>query len=154
MHVIAAKAVGFKEALRPEFREYQAQVVKNAQTLVETLVSKGFRAVSGGTDNHLGLLDLTDLGISGKKFEGLLEESGITVNKNTVPQETRSPFVTSGIRIGTPALTSRGMNESHMMRIGDWILQVFENRKSEESLLKIRKEIEDFATQFPMPWDR
>lgn len=154
MHVIAAKAVAFKEALQPEFHVYQAQVVKNAKTLVEKLVSNGFRAVSGGTDNHLGLIDLTEMGISGKKFEALLEDSGITVNKNTVPRESRSPFVTSGIRIGTPALTSRGMKEDDMTRIGDWMFQVYENRKNDESLHKIRKEIEEFAMQFSMPWDR
>ena len=154
MHVIAAKAVAFREALSPEFREYQQQVVKNARALVGTLDEKGFRVVSGGTDNHLGLIDLTQQGISGKKFERLLEESGITVNKNTIPNETRSPFVTSGIRIGTPALTSRGMKEDEMVRIGEWFYKVFESRKSEELLLKIRREVEEFARQFPMPWDR
>ncbi|MBT3784565.1 serine hydroxymethyltransferase, partial [bacterium] len=154
MHVIAAKAVAFKEALKPEFKDYQEQVVRNARTLVDTLSENGFRAVSGGTDNHLGLIDLSELGISGKKFERILEESGITVNKNTIPRETRSPFVTSGIRIGTPALTSRAMKEDHMVRIGKWMRSVYENRKSEESLAEIRQEVEKFAREFPMPWDR
>ena len=154
MHVIAAKAVAFKEALRPAFKDYQKQVVLNARALVDTLSKNGFRAVSGGTDNHLGLIDLTELNISGKKFERLLEESGITVNKNTIPRETRSPFVTSGIRIGTPALTSRGMKEEDMEKIGNWMRRVYDFRSEEESLAKIKKEVENFARGFPMPWDR
>ncbi len=132
MHIIAAKAVCFKEALSDEFKAYQQQVVKNAAALSKALMSKGFRIVSGGTDNHLMLLDLTTKGITGKDAEKLLDEIGITVNKNTIPFETASPFITSGIRIGTPAVTSRGMKEEDMEEIAEIIsitLEDFEANK-------------------------
>lgn len=154
MHVIAAKAVSFLEAQQPEFKEYQKQTVANAAALVNRLVEHQFRAVTGGTDNHLGLIDLTSKGISGKKFEKALEEAGITVNKNTIPNETRSPFITSGIRVGTPALTTRGMKTDDMVRIADWMNDVMNNRKDAEKLGSIRREIRDFARSFPMPWDK
>ncbi|MEE2924808.1 MAG: serine hydroxymethyltransferase [bacterium] len=154
MHVIAAKAVSFLEALRPEFKTYQKQTVDNARALVGRLIEHDFRAVTGGTDNHLGLIDLTSKGVSGKKFERALEEAGITVNKNTVPNETRSPFITSGIRIGTPALTTRGMKEADMIKIADWMNQVMENRKSADQLNSIKSEVTEFAQSFPMPWDQ
>ncbi len=153
MHVIAAKAVAFHEALQPAFKTYQQQVVKNAKALVGALVEKGFRAVSGGTDNHLGLIDLSEMKISGKKFEKALEVAGITVNKNTVPRETRSPFITSGVRVGTPALTSRGMREPEMIKIANWMSRVQLHVKDEEVLAKVRSEIEEFARGFSMPWD-
>ncbi len=154
MHVIAAKAVSFLEALRPEFKKYQQQTVDNAKALVGRLTEHDFRAVTGGTDNHLGLIDLTSKGISGKKFEKALEESGITVNKNTIPNETRSPFITSGVRVGTPALTTRGMQESDMIRIADWMNEVMQNRKESDKLARIKSEITEFARSFPMPWDQ
>ena len=154
MHVIAAKAVSFLEALRPEFKKYQQQTVDNAKALVGRLTEHDFRAVTGGTDNHLGLIDLTSKGISGKKFEKALEESGITVNKNTIPNETRSPFITSGVRVGTPALTTRGMQESDMIRIADWMNEVMQSRKESDKLARIRSEITEFARSFPMPWDQ
>jgi glycine hydroxymethyltransferase len=150
MHVIAAKAVSFGEALRPEFRVYQEQVVKNAGALAKTLVDAGFDLVSGGTDNHLILVDLTNRDITGKEAEVALDKAGITVNKNTVPFETRSPFVTSGIRLGTPALTTRGMKEQEMARIVGWIVSALEKRENMSELDAIRKDVERFSRQFPL----
>src|SRR5690606_21307288 len=118
MHIIAAKAVAFHEALQPDFKGYSARVIQNARVLAESLMERGFTLVSGGTDNHLLLVDLRGRGITGKDAEKALERAGITVNKNTVPGETESPFVTSGIRIGTPALTTRGLGEAEMREIG------------------------------------
>ncbi len=134
MHIIAAKAVCFKEALSDEFKAYQAQVVKNAKALSEALIAQGFKLVSGGTDNHLMLIDLTDTGVTGKEAEHMLDEVGITVNKNTIPFETASPFVTSGVRIGTPAATSRGMVEEDMKEIAELIaltIKSFDDKKDE-----------------------
>jgi glycine hydroxymethyltransferase len=150
MHVIAAKAVSFGEALRPGFRTYQEQVVKNAQTMARELTAAGFDLVSGGTDNHLMLVDLTNRDVTGKEAEVALDKAGITVNKNTVPFETRSPFVTSGIRLGTPALTTRGMTEKDMVRVVGWLVAALEKRENETALDSIRKEVEDFAIQFPL----
>ena len=150
MHVIAAKAVSFGEALRPEFKEYQAQVVKNAQVLASDLMAAGYDLVSGGTDNHLMLLDLTKKDITGKDAEHALDAAGITVNKNTVPFETRSPFVTSGVRIGTAALTTRGMKEAEMHKVADWIVDVLTNTGNETRLAAIRSDVERFARQFPL----
>jgi glycine hydroxymethyltransferase len=150
MHVIAAKAVAFGEALRPEFADYQKQVVANAQALAKCLTDQGFELVSGGTDNHLMLVDLTNKDITGKAAQLALDEAGITVNKNTVPFETRSPFVTSGIRIGTPALTTRGMKDKDMEKVADWIIDALGNIENETRLKAIRKEVEVFARQFPI----
>jgi glycine hydroxymethyltransferase len=150
MHVIAAKAVAFGEALRPDFRSYQEQVVKNARTMAKVLIEAGFDLVSQGTDNHLMLVDLTSKGVTGKEAELALDKAGITVNKNTVPFETRSPFVTSGIRLGTPALTTRGMKEPEMVRIVGWIEAALEQRESDSGLDAIRKDVERFARQFPL----
>ena len=150
MHVIAAKAVAFGEALRPEFKEYQAQVVKNAKVLAQCLTDAGYDLVSGGTDNHLMLLDLSKRDITGKEAEHALDLAGITANKNTVPFETRSPFVTSGVRIGTAALTTRGMKEGDMQKVGGWIVDVLANAKNESRLGEISKDVEKFATQFPL----
>ncbi len=150
MHVIAAKAVAFGEALRPEFKKYQGQVVKNAQILAKGLMGLGYDLVSGGTDNHLMLIDLTNTDVTGKEAEIALDKAGITVNKNTVPFETRSPFVTSGIRLGSPALTTRGMGEAEMERIVAWIDAAIEARANETRLDEIRIEIEAFARQFPL----
>ena len=136
MHVIASKAVCFGEALTPEFKEYQAQIIKNAKSLADGLMAEGFRLVSGGTDNHLMLVDLTDTGITGKEAEHKLDEVGITVNKNAIPFDKQSPFITSGIRIGTPASTSRGFKEPEMQEIAKLIKMCvtdFEDTKDEVS---------------------
>ena len=152
MHVIAAKAVAMREALKPEFRDYSAQVIANAKALGSDLKDLGLHLVSGGTDTHLILIDLRDShkDLTGKDAEAALEASGITVNKNTVPGETRSPFVTSGLRIGTPALTSRGMKEPEMKRIAAWISQVLESPSNESQILRIRAEVLEFCEEFPL----
>ncbi|MCX6641552.1 MAG: serine hydroxymethyltransferase [bacterium] len=148
MHVIAAKAVAFKEALQPDYKVYCRQIIKNAQTLAEKLLSEGFNLVSGGTDNHLMLVDLRNKDITGKAAEEALEKAGITVNKNTVPFETRSPFVTSGIRIGTPALTTRGMKEAEMLQIGTWITRVIHNASNEKVISEVRAQVEEMCKGF------
>jgi glycine hydroxymethyltransferase len=152
MHVIAAKAVAFKEALQPDFKAYAAQVVANAQALGEGLAARGFKLVSGGTDNHLILIDLRQSheDLTGKVAEEALEAAGITVNKNTVPAETRSPFVTSGLRIGTPALTTRGMKEPEMERISGWITHVLEAPGDEARIARVRTEVGELCRSFPL----
>ena len=149
-HVIAAKAVSFLEALRPEFKTYQQQTLKNAKALAAALVSKGFKLVSGGTDNHLMLLDLSDTPVSGKQMEEALGKVEITVNKNTVPNEKRSPFVTSGIRIGTPAITSRGMGTEEMSLIADWIWTTYQNVDNADVLAGVAKKVHSLAAKFPL----
>lgn len=149
-HVIAAKAVAFGEALQPEFKTYIHQVVKNAKTLAEELVQKGYQLVTGGTDNHLLLLDLSESELTGKDAEIALDRAGITVNKNTVPNEKRSPFVTSGIRIGTPALTSRGMKQNDMKWVAQQIHLVLSDWKNEDNLKKIHDSVRDFCKKFPL----
>ncbi|MFZ7102117.1 MAG: serine hydroxymethyltransferase [Peptococcaceae bacterium] len=138
MHVIAAKAVAFHEALQPGFKKYQERIIENAQALAAALENKGFRLVSGGTDNHLMLLDLREKGITGKDAEKLLDEAGITVNKNTIPFETESPFVTSGIRIGTPAVTTRGMGKAEMEEIAELINMILVEKKVAEAKVKVK----------------
>ena len=150
MHVIAAKAVAFGEALRPAFKSYQQRVVTNAAVLAKFLMDAGYDLVSGGTDNHLMLVDLTNKDITGKDAEHALDLAGITVNKNTVPFETRSPFVTSGVRLGTAALTTRGMKEDDMRTVGAFIVDAIEKRNDETALAKISKNVEEFARQFPL----
>ena len=150
MHVIAAKAVAFKEALSPEFKIYQKQVVANAQALGKFLISNDYKVLTGGTDTHLVLLDLRSKNVTGKDAEIALDKAGITVNKNTVPFETQSPFVTSGIRIGTPALTTRGMKEKDMETIGSWIIQIIERKDDEEFLKQTRSKIVAFCAEFPL----
>ncbi|WP_291448023.1 serine hydroxymethyltransferase [Desulfovibrio sp.] len=150
MHVIAAKAVAFGEALRPAFAAYQQRVLDNTATLAQALMDAGFELVSGGTDNHLMLVDLTNKDITGKDAEQALDQAGITVNKNTVPFETRSPFVTSGIRLGTAALTTRGLQQEHMHTVGGFIVEALEKRQDAQELARIRKNVEDFARQFPL----
>jgi len=150
MHVIAAKAVAFKEALDPNFISYQKQVISNAKHLSECLASAGFKIVSGGTDTHLILIDLSNKNITGKAAEEALDLAGITVNKNTVPFETRSPFVTSGIRIGTPALTTRGMKNREMGMIADMIVQTMEHIDDPVFHNKTRENIREFCEQFPL----
>ena len=150
MHVIAAKAVAFGEALRPAFKSYQKRVITNAAVLAKFLMDAGYDLVSGGTDNHLMLVDLTNKDITGKDAEHALDLAGITVNKNTVPFETRSPFVTSGVRLGTAALTTRGMKEDDMRTVGAFIVEAIEKRNDEAALAKISKNVEEFARQFPL----
>jgi glycine hydroxymethyltransferase len=150
MHVIASKAVAFGEALQPGFVSYQKQVVANAQAMATALSDAGFDLVSGGTDNHLILVDLTNKDITGKDAEIALDKAGITVNKNTVPFETRSPFVTSGIRLGTPALTTRGMTQKDMLRVVQWIEAALEHRDNETQLRQIESDVRDFAARFPL----
>jgi glycine hydroxymethyltransferase len=151
MHIIAAKAVAFREALDPSFADYARQVVSNARALGDGLMARGFSLVSGGTDNHLILVDLRDRGeLTGKDGEHALEAAGITVNKNTVPGEPRSPFVTSGLRIGTPALTTRGMREAEMTRIANWIADVLEDWTSTTVQARVRGEIRELARSFPL----
>ncbi len=154
MHIIAAKAVALKEALSDDFKRYQAQIVKNAQVLAESLLAAGFRLVSGGTDNHLMLVDLTHLGISGKEAQETLDRSGITVNKNAIPYDTKSPSVTSGIRLGTPALTTRGMKEEQMRQIGAMIAHVLGDIRDEKRLLEVREEVTRLCGQFPLYAER
>lgn len=149
-HIIAAKAVAFGEALKPEFKSYAQQIVKNAQALAKELMSDGFKLVTDGTDNHLLLMDLSDREITGKDAEIALDKAGITVNKNTVPNEKRSPFVTSGIRIGTPALTTRGMREGEMKLISKWIKKVLENPHQESILDQTKSEVKELCHRFPI----
>ncbi len=151
MHVIAAKAVCFGEALRPEFREYQHQIILNARALAQGLTKRGLRLVSGGTDNHLMLVDLTATGRTGKEVEALLDAANITSNKNTIPNETRSPFVTSGVRLGTPAVTTRGMNEADMDEIADFIAEVA--FKGEEAVASTRERVLGLLAKYPLYQD-
>ena len=150
MHTITAKAVCFKEALKPSFTEYSRQIVKNARTMAEVLEEAGLRLVSGGTDNHLILLDLTNLSITGLEAETILGKAHITVNKNTIPNENRSPFVTSGLRIGTPAVTSRGMKEAEMRQIGRWIATILKDISNEALVRKIGAEVTAMAQTYPL----
>jgi glycine hydroxymethyltransferase len=153
MHVIAAKAVGFGEALRPEFRAYAAQVVSNAKTLAHELQRQGFRLVSGGTDNHLMLVDVVSVGTTGKIAEKALDAAGITVNKNMIPFDTRPPLDPSGIRIGTPALTTRGMREPEMRSIAAWIGRILKSPGDASSQTKVRGQVRELCQQFPAPAD-
>lgn len=149
MHVIAAKAVAFKEALSPEFKSYQAQIVKNAKAMAQALMNRGYKLISGGTDNHLFMIDLSQSPLTGLDAETILDRAGITVNKNTIPFETRKPFIASGIRIGTPACTTRGMKEREMEKIADFIDLACKSGKDEAKLSKIANEVKDLCRQFP-----
>jgi len=151
MHIIAAKAVCFGEALRPEFKHYAQQIVDNAKTLAEALQSRGFRLVSGGTDNHLMLVDVGQKGLSGRDTERLCDKVGITVNRNTIPYDERPPLQGSGVRIGTPALTTRGMGPEEMRTVARFIAATIDNREDEGALEKLRREVEEFAGTFPVP---
>ncbi|MCY3826996.1 MAG: serine hydroxymethyltransferase [Candidatus Dadabacteria bacterium] len=150
MHVIAAKAVAFKEALTPEFLEYQRQIVKNAQRLGENLLNAGLKLVSGGTDNHLVLVDLTETEFTGQVVEQTLEKAGITVNKNTIPFDPRPPMVTSGVRIGTPAITTRGMKEPEIDAISGFIMEAFNNHENEKVLGRIKEDVKELCLRFPV----
>jgi len=149
-HAILAKAVAFGEALKPDFKTYQEQVLKNAKVLGEELVANGLTLVSGGTDNHLILVDLTSTGVTGKAAEEALDKAAITVNKNTIPNEQRSPFVTSGVRIGTPALTTRGMKEEDMKTIAGFIAEVVNNVEDDNILNRIKEQVEELCEKFPL----
>ncbi len=149
-HVIAAKAVAFGEALKPDFRDYARQVVANARALAETMLAEGFELVTGGTDNHLILVDLSRREITGKDAEIALDHAGITVNKNTVPNEKRSPFVTSGVRIGTPALTTRGMREAEMKQVGLWIAEALRRHTDQATLARVRAGVRELCQRFPI----
>jgi glycine hydroxymethyltransferase len=153
MHVIAAKAVAFEEALQPDFKVYIDQVLENAKILAETLTENGLRIVSGGTDNHLMLVDLTALDISGRKAERVLESAGITLNKNAIPNDPRPPMQASGIRIGSPAMTSRGMGVPEMRVIGNLIAEILKNADDEAVLARCRDQSRELAVQFPLPGD-
>ena len=150
MHVIAAKAVAFKEALSPEFKEYAQQIIKNAKVLADTLTEKGFRIVSGGTDNHLMLVDLTNKNITGKVAQNVLDEVGITANKNTIPFEKLSPFVTSGIRLGSPALTTRGFKEDDMREVANIIALVLDNPEDEAAKAQARERVAALCKKYPL----
>jgi len=150
MHIIAAKAVAMKEALTEDFKRYQRQIVKNAKALADELKREGFRLVSGGTDNHLMLIDLTDLGITGNEAQETLDRTGITVNKNRIPFDTTGAQVTSGIRIGTPALTTRGMKEPEMKRIAGFFSDVLRDIHNEKRLVEVREEVRSLCAQFPL----
>ncbi len=154
MHIIAAKAVAFKEALSENFKDYQKQIVKNAATMAETLAAEGFRLVSGGTDNHLMLVDLTDKGITGKDAQEVLDRAGITVNKNGIPFDTKGPMVTSGIRIGTPAVTTRGMKEEEMKLIARLIARVLTDIKDEKRVAEVREQVGALCARFPLYRER
>jgi glycine hydroxymethyltransferase len=150
MHVIAAKAVAFLEDLQPEYKTYCEQIVKNSRAMAAGMAERGYRIVTGGTDTHLFLVDLTEKDITGKEAENALENAGITVNKNTIPRETRSPFITSGIRIGTPALTTRGMKEAEMSTIANWIADVLADITNESRQQEIKNEIRTLCEGFPI----
>jgi glycine hydroxymethyltransferase len=150
MHVIAGKAVAFKEAASPEFKAYQAQVVKNAKVLAEALMNRGFRVISGGTDNHLMLVSVREHGLTGLKAERLLDSCAITVNKNTIPFDPEKPFITSGLRIGTPAVTTRGMKEAEMLEISGIIADVIDNPDDERVLESAKQKVESLTTRFPL----
>ncbi len=155
VHIVAAKAVAFGEALRPEFKAYAAQVIANAKVLGEGLGAAGYRLISGGTDNHLLLVDVFEKGILGSEAEAALGKAGITVNKNAIPFDTNPPMKPSGIRIGTPALTTRGMKEAEMLRIAKWIVEALEKRGDDTALTRIRHEVAELAGKFPLyAWRR
>ncbi len=150
VHIIAAKAVCFREAMQPEFQQYQAQIVANARALAMTIAEGGFRVISGGTDTHLMLVDVFREGLLGRAAENALHRAGITVNRNTIPFETNSPFNPSGIRLGTPAMTTRGMKETEMAQIGRWIVEVLRSHTDESVLARVRKQVLELCEAFPL----
>ncbi len=150
MHVIAAKAVAFKEAMDPEFKTYQGQVVSNARAMVAVMQERGYKIVSGGTDNHLFLVDLIDKGITGKAADAALGQANITVNKNAVPNDPQSPFVTSGIRIGTPAVTTRGFREAEIRQLANWICDVLDNINDQDLIARVKSQVQAICKRFPV----
>jgi glycine/serine hydroxymethyltransferase len=151
MHVIAAKAVCFHEALQPQFRDYQRQVVVNAKALAAGLAKHGYRIVSGGTDNHLMLVDLRPKDLNGKEAQEVLDRASITVNKNAIPFDTSSPFKPGGIRVGTPAVTTRGMKEEEMLEIADLVAEALDKRTDDGAIENVRKKVIDLTSRFPLP---
>jgi len=153
MHVIAAKAVAFGEALKPEFKTYSKQIVKNASVLADEMMKRGFKLVTNGTSNHLILADVQkSFDINGKVAEEALDKIGLTLNKNSVPDDPNPPFKPSGIRLGTPALTTRGLTEKHMPQIADWMKQAIDARDDEKTLSTLRAEVKAFLKDFPLPY--
>ena len=150
MHVIAAKAVAFREALKPDFALYQGRITKNAAVLAEELMRRDFRLVSGGTDNHLILVNLADRGLTGRVMEQALDKAGLTVNKNSVPFDPQPPMVTSGIRLGTPAVTTRGFGPDEMVKIAEWVGRVARNPEDEAEIARIKGEIAELCKAFPL----
>jgi len=150
MHIIAAKAVAFKEAMEPEFKLYQEQVITNAKAMAERFMSRGYKIVSGGTDNHLFLIDLVDKGITGKAADAALGSAQITVNKNAVPNDPQSPFVTSGIRVGTPAMTTRGFGSNEARDLAGWMCDVLDSIDDESVIAKTRSRVQEICDQFPV----
>jgi len=150
MHVIAAKAAAFKEALNPSFKDYQKQVAKNAKVFAQSLSQGGLRIVSGGTDCHMFLVDLRPLGVNGKDAQAALERAAITVNKNSIPYDTEKPMISSGIRIGTPAITTRGMKETEIEKISEWIIKVLKNIQNENVISNVKTEVTALCKQFPV----
>ena len=150
MHIIAAKAIAFNEALQPDFKVYAQQVIDNAKAMSQALLSKDYNLISGGTDTHVVLIDLTNKGVSGKVAEKTLEKAGITVNKNMVPFDKRSPFITSGIRIGSPAITTRGMGEDEMAQIINYIDKIISNIEDESIIEKVKTEVKTLCSSFPL----
>jgi glycine hydroxymethyltransferase len=150
MHVIAAKAVAFKEALAPEFKEYQRQILANAKALAEAMVAQGFRLVSGGTDTHVMLVDVAVKGLTGKVAEAVLDKAGLTVNKNAIPFDTKSPMVTSGIRLGSPALTTRGMHEAEMRTVAALIAEVLADVEDAGRQARVAGKVRELCAAFPL----
>jgi glycine hydroxymethyltransferase len=150
MHIIAAKAIAFNEALQPDFKVYAQQVIDNAKTMSEALLSKDYKLISGGTDTHVVLIDLSNKNVTGKVAEQSLEKAGITVNKNMVPFDKRSPFVTSGVRIGSPAITTRGMKQDEMVKIIDFIDEIITNIENESVIDKVKTEVQSLCSSFPL----
>ncbi len=150
MHVIAGKAVAFKEAMEPEFKTYQQQVAKNARAMVEVLLERGYNIVSGGTHNHLFLIDLVNKKLTGKEADAALGRANITVNKNSVPDDPKSPFVTSGVRIGTPAVTRRGFKEAEVRELAGWICDVLDNIHDESNIARIKQQVLNICARFPV----
>jgi glycine hydroxymethyltransferase len=150
MHVIAGKAIAFKEALEPEFKEYQVQVVKNARAMAAKIQERGYKVLSDGTDNHLILMDLRDKDLTGKDAEAALHKANITANKNAVPDDPQSPFVTSGIRIGTPAATTRGFKEAEMTQVASWMCDILDDLSNDENIARIQGEVLELCARFPV----
>jgi glycine hydroxymethyltransferase len=150
MHIIAAKAVAFKEAMQPQFKAYQEQVIKNARAMAKVFIDRGFDVVSGGTDNHLMLVSLIPKGITGKAADAALNKAHITVNKNAVPHDPQSPFVTSGIRVGTPAPTTRGFKEAEVTEVAQWMCDVMENLEDETVIATVREKVKLLCARFPV----
>ena len=150
MHVIAAKAVAFKEALQPEFKQYQGQVLANARAMAQVFIDRSYKVVSGGTDDHLFLVDLIDKGITGKAADAALGAANITVNKNAVPNDPQSPFVTSGIRVGTPAVTTRGFMEAEVKELAGWMCDILDDLDNEQTIERVRGKVLEICQRFPV----